>query len=242
MKADDKQDLTVRLENQLDDSLQTKTVTAFDWPLKGHMIYKKLSHPPVYDSLNLSRSISFMHALLIANGYYEPLISDTVIYEIAHKGKKVKKGKNKGQSREEQRVTIQFTVKPGKQIIFDSVGFSLSTPELQQIALNSRDESFIKVGKPYTQIALTNEINRLVDSFRNNGYFRFSKEDLYVEHDTVFSALIDPSLDPIEQAELLEKLKQKKENPTITVVIKQRPVRDTTHLIKYFIGQVTIYS
>ncbi len=55
------------------------------------------------------------------------------------------------------------------------------------------------------------------------------------------SALIDPSLDPIEQAELLEKLKQKKENPTITVVIKQRTVHDTTHLIKYFIGQVTVY-
>ncbi len=125
--------------------------------------------------------------------------------------------------------------------MFDSVGFSLRTPELQQIALNSRGQSFIKVGKPYTQIALTNEINRLVDSFKNNGYFRFSKEDLYVEHDTVFSALIDPSLDPIEQAELLEKLKQKKENPTITVVIKQRPARDTTHLIKYFIGQVTVY-
>ena len=80
-----------------------------------------------------------------------------------------------------------------------------------------------------------------MDSFRNNGYYRFSKEDLYVEHDTVFSALIDPSLDPIEQAELLEKLKQKKENPTVTVVVKQRPVRDSTHLIKYYIGQVTVY-
>ena len=129
----------------------------------------------------------------------------------------------------------------GKQLIFDSVGFSLQTPELQQIALNSKNQSFIKVGSHIHKLLLTNEVNRLVDSFRNNGYFRFSKEDLYVEHDTVFSALIDPSLDPIEQAELLEKLKLKKENPTITVVIKQRPVRDTTHLIKYFIGQVTVY-
>ncbi len=87
MKADDKQDLALRLENQLDDSLQTKTVTAFDWPWNAHVIYKKLSHPPVYDSLNLSRSISFMHALLIANGYYSPVIRDTVIYSTVHKGK-----------------------------------------------------------------------------------------------------------------------------------------------------------
>ena len=80
-----------------------------------------------------------------------------------------------------------------------------------------------------------------MDSFRNNGYFRFSREDLYVEHDTVFAALIDPSLDPIEQAELLEKFKQKKENPTITVVIRQRPVRDSTHLQKFYIGDVTVF-
>ena len=126
-------------------------------------------------------------------------------------------------------------------MVFDSVGFSLTTPEFQQIAMESRKQSLLKVGQPYSKQLLTNEINRLVDSFRNNGYFRFTKEDLYVEHDTVFSALIDPSLDPIEQAELLEKLKQKKENPTVTVVVRQRPARDSTHLIKYYIGQVTVY-
>ena len=98
MKPDDKQDLTLRLENQLDDSLQTKTITAFDWPWKGHIIYKKLSHPPVYDSLNLSRSISFMHALLVANGYYEPQISDTVIYRSLIREKKLKKGRIKGKA------------------------------------------------------------------------------------------------------------------------------------------------
>jgi outer membrane protein insertion porin family len=177
-----------------------------------------------------------MHALLSSNGYYAPVIKDTVIFKIVHKGK-IKKGRNL----EEQRVNINFVVKPGKQLIFDSVGFSLTTPALQQITMDSRDQSLIKVGSPYSRQVLTNEINRLVDSFRNAGYYRFSREDLYVEHDTVFAALIDPSLDPIEQAELLEKFKSKKENPTVTVVIKQRPVRDSTHLMKYSLGEVTVY-
>ena len=173
-----------------------------------------------------------MKALLNANGFYAPDIRDTIIYSIKHKNEPRK---------EEQRVTIQFTVKPGKQLVFDSVGFSLTTPELQQITLDSREQSLIKVGKPYSRNVLASEINRLVDSFRNNGYYRFSKEDLYVEHDTVFAALIDPSLDPIEQAELLEKLKQKKENPAVTVVVRQRPARDSSHLRKYYIGEVTVY-
>jgi hypothetical protein len=242
LKNDQKQDLTQRLENQLDDSLQTKTTTAFDWPWKPHMIYKKLENPPVFDTANLDRSIIFMNALLNANGYYAPLIKDTVIFKTLHAGKKVKSGKQKGLSKEEQRTYIHFLVTPGKQLVFDSVGFSLETPELQQITMDSRAQSLIKVGAPYSKLVLTSEITRLVDSFRNNGYYRFTREDLYVEHDTVFSALIDPSLDPIEQAELLEKYKQRKENQTITVVVKQRPVRDSSHLKKYYIGNVTVFS
>jgi outer membrane protein insertion porin family len=237
LRGDQKQELEDRLANQLDDSLQTKTTTAFNWPWKGNMIYKKLANPPVFDTAALGRSIAYMNALLNANGYTSPVILDTATYKVVHKGK-IKHGVNM----EEKRTTIGFIVKPGKQMLFDSVGFSLETPELQRIALESRDQSLIKVGQPYSKQVLTNEISRLVDSFRNNGYYRFSKEDLYVEHDTVFAALIDPSLDPIEQAELLEKFKKKKENPTITVVVKQRPVRDSTHLRKYYIGDVTVYT
>jgi outer membrane protein insertion porin family len=231
LKNDQKQDLTMRLENQLDDSLQTKTTTAFDWPWSPPVIYKKLLNPPVFDTANLDRSILFMNALLNANGYYAPSIKDTVIFKTSHKGS----------SKEEQRTYIHFIVVPGKQLVFDSVGFSLETPELQQITMDSREQSLIKVGAPYSKQVLTNEITRLVDSFRNNGYYRISKEDLYVEHDTVFAALLNPSLDPIEQAELLEKYKQRKENQTITVVVKQRPVRDSTHLKKYYIGNVTVF-
>jgi outer membrane protein assembly factor BamA len=242
MKNDQRQDMILRLENQLDDSLQTKTVTAFDWPWHYFpIIYKKLSHPPVYDSLNLGRSVSYMNALLQANGYYSPEIRDTVLYKTVHKGKVYSRKKYRGISREEQRVTINFHVKPGKQLIFDSVGYDIKSPDLQALALNSRSQSLIKKGKPYTRQVLVTEINRLVDTFRNHGYYRFSKEDLYVEHDTVFAALIDPSLDPLEQAELMEKLRLKKENPTVSVTVKQRDIRDSTQLMKYYIGNVTVY-
>jgi hypothetical protein len=229
IKGDEKQDLEARLQNQLDDSLQTKTVTAFfsGW----HLVYKKLANPPVFDTANLGRSIYFMNSLLNSTGYYSPQINDTVVI----------RSMDKNDSLKEQRVTVQFFVNPGKRMVFDSVGFSLTTPEFQRIAMESRKQSLLKVGQPYSKQVLTNEVNRLVDSFRNNGYFRFTKEDLYVEHDTVFSALIDPSLDPIEQAELLQKLKQKKENPTVTVVVRQRPARDSVHLVKYYIGQTTVY-
>ncbi len=83
--------------------------------------------------------------------------------------------------------------------------------------------------------------DRLVTLFRNNGYYKFSKQDLVAVQDTVVAALIDPTLDPFQQAALLEDLKRKRDHPTINVVIQQRPVTDSSHIMQYYIGHVTIY-
>lgn len=224
MPNDEKQDLVVRLENQLDDSLRAKTVTAIRWI--PPFFYKKLGNPPVFDTLNLSRSVVYMNSLLNSIGYYAPIVKDTFSVDTAG---------------DCYRTTISFIVKTGRRLTFDSVGFDLQTPALQSLTLKSRDQSLLKKNQPYSKQILGTEINRLVDTFRNNGYYKFSREDLYIEHDTVFAALIDPTLDPFQQAELLEKLKKRGENPTINVVVKQRPIKDSSHLMRYYIGNVTVY-
>ena len=224
MSNDEKQDLVARLENQLDDSLRAKTVTVprFIPPF----LWKKLNNPPTFDTLNLSRSILFMNSLLNSIGYYSPIIKDT--FEIDTVG-------------DCYRTIISFNVQAGKRLMFDSVGFDLLTPELQSLTVKSKDQSLLKKGQPYSKQILGTEINRLVDTFRNNGFYKFSREDLFVEHDTVFAALIDPTLDPFQQADLLEKLKKRGENPTINVVVKQRPIKDSSRVLRYYIGKVTVY-
>ncbi|MBS1597959.1 MAG: BamA/TamA family outer membrane protein [Bacteroidetes bacterium] len=229
MPNDEKQDLIARLENQLDDSLRAKTVTAprFLPPF----LWKKLQSPPVFDTLNLSRSIVYMNSLLNSIGYYAPVITDSIETGF-------KKNKSHG---DQHRVCITFNVKPGKRLIFDSVGFDLQTPALQALTMKSKDQSLLKKNQPYSKQILGTELNRIVDTFRSNGYYKFSREDLYVEHDTVFAALIDPTMDPLQQAELLQKLERRRQNPTINVVIKQRPIKDSSHLMQYYIGNVTVY-
>ena len=68
------------------------------------------------------------------------------------------------------------------------------------------------------------------------------KEDLYAEADTVAFGLIDPTLSPFEQALLLEQLKQKQQSPTVNVVVKQRPPKDSSHTRVYYINSVTIFT
>ncbi|HVW59289.1 MAG TPA: hypothetical protein VHC48_04610, partial [Puia sp.] len=221
----EKKDLSLRLVNQLDDSLRTQETS-----IAG--IYKKLVAPPAYDSANVRRSIGYMVALLNASGYYTPVIKDTVYIDTVRKRNHIK---------DQYRVTIEFTVLPGKQMHLDSIGYDLHTPALQAMALRNMGGSVLGKGQPYSNKNLSDELDRLVTLFQDSGYYKFTKEDLVIIKDTVVAGLIDPNLDPFQQAALLEELRKQREHPTVNVVVQQRPVKDSSHIEKYYIGHVTVY-
>lgn len=226
LKPSEKQDLAARLANQLDDSLRVQVIS-----IAG--IYNRVMSPPVFDSGNLRRSIGFMVALLNASGYFNPVIKDTIRRDTVRFSGHPEK--------DEYRVRIDFHVLPGKQVTLDSIGYAFTTPDLQSLAERSRAHSLLRKGMPYSKQVLSDELDRLVTLFQNHGYYRFTKEDLYIERDTVLAALLDPNLDPFQQAKLLETLRKKREQPTMNVVVTQRPVSDSSRIIRYSIGHVTIY-
>ena len=222
----DREDLATKLSNQLDDSIRVQEVS-----IAG--IYNRVMTPPVFDSANLRRSIGFMVALLNASGYYTPVIKDTIRRDTIRF--------HRHPDRNEYRVMIDFHVWPGKQTKLDSVGYALSTPALEALALQYRNQSLLQKGRPYSKQTLSDELDRLVVLFRNHGYYKFAKENLYIERDTVLAGLLDPTLDPFQQVALLDELKRRREHPTISVVVRQRPVTDSASIIQYSIGHVMIY-
>ena len=225
LRSDERNDLKDRLENQLDDSLKARTTLTVR--LLPPFFYYRLAKPPAFDTLTVGRSKIFMSALLGSLGYFNPVIKDTFLVDTV---------------RDQYRVSVSFNVNPGKQLKIDSIGFYLETPELQQLVQAHNKETLLKKGQPYSIQLVSNELDRLVSIFRDNGYYKVSKEqDIYAEVDTVVAGLINPLLDPFEQARLMEELRNKQQNPTINVVIKQRPPRDSTRLRKYYVGDVTIY-
>lgn len=219
-----KQQLRSGLNNQLDDSLKVRTVLAVR--ILPPFFYNRLARPPVFDSLYIGRSKTFMSALLGAQGYFYPTIGSTYNIDTV---------------RDQQRVTVRFTVDPGTALRLDSVGYDLQTPELQALALQHIRSSNLKKNEPYSVQKIASELDRLLGIYRDNGYYKIAREDLYAEHDTVVAALIDPTLDPFEQLELLDSLSKRKREPTINVVIKQRPPKDSTHLHKYHWATVNVY-
>jgi len=218
-----KLELKNALINQMDDSLRIRPILTLGWP----PVYYRLLKPPAFDSVYIQKSKTFMTALLNSQGYFNAMITDT-FYTVT---------KNK----KEKRVYIRFSVTTGKALRMDSIGYDFDDPELQRLALISKSRSDLKEGNSYSINKVSGELDRLLALYRDNGYYKLTKEDLYVEQDTVVAALIDPGLDPFEQLELLDSLQKKKTQPTISVVFRQRPLKDSSHLSKYYWGRIKVY-
>lgn len=214
----ERNELQARLTEQLDDSLRVRT--------RSYPLWQTIRQPPIFDTNNINRTEAYMTALLNSLGYFGAIIRDTFTVDTV---------------KDQQRVTVDFNINPGKNLKFDSVDFALTTPEWQQLVKRDSHNSVLKKGQPYSKQVVAQELDRVIALLRNNGYYKVSREDVYAEVDTVAAALIDPTLDPFEQAELLEKLRKRKENPTINITVKQRPVTDSSHIHPYYINKVTIY-
>ena len=206
-----------RLYNQLDDSSKV--------PSKDVLIFfEVIKKPPVYDSAYSNMSARNMVASMFHLGYYKSKVAvrtDTA-------GRKIH---------------VHYTVDPGKPTLIDTVRYRLSkVPDLQQIASKSTDESLLKKADPITKNAILGEINRLVDSFRNNGYYKFTAAELRVRGDTSIEALTNVSDDPFEQLRLLAEAQQKADSPQIRLAVALIPPTDTSKLSKYYINKIFILS
>lgn len=221
--TDERKDLLQKLQTQLHDSIRVRSVQKL-------VFWHTLKNPPVYDSLNADKSVIFMRGLLNSLGYYR----DTITYDTTLKVVEVKNDT-------QYRTTVHFRVTPGRLTHIDSLSFDLPNPVLQQLTMDSRKESLLQPGSPFAKALISTEFNRLTDIYRNNGFLRFSFEELLAIYDTVGIGLLRPTLDPLEQAQLLEELRQRQENPTADIEVTLRANRDTSHLVRYYVGNVTIF-
>jgi len=231
LSTDERKQLTQGLEQQLHDSLRVRWVSKF-------LIAQVLKNPPVYDSINADKSAAFMSTYLNSLGYYRDSINYKASIDTVS---------------DQQRTTVNFNVVTAKLFQLDSISYNLYTDTsdkvvhsagrdtLHQLTKNSIKQTLVKKGDPFSAATLSQEINRLADIYRDNGYLRFSNEELLVLWDTVGLALIRPTLDPIEQALQLEQLRRRRLNPTADVEFRLRTNPDTSRLIRYYVGNVRVF-
>lgn len=215
--SEEKIKLSSRLKGQLDDSMKSRSVSKVLWSV--------MKRPPVYESSNADKSVIYMRALLTSLGYFK----DTIIYKVTVDSSE----------KNQLRATVDFNVTPGKVVRIDSFAYNIKHPELQSLA--TKEPGLVKKGDPFAKAAISDELDRLVLIYRNNGYMRFGREELIGLWDTLDVSLLQPTFDPLEQLEQLQKLKERRENPTADLEIRLRPGYDSSKLHKYYVGNITVY-
>lgn len=232
--TEEKKELVSELNQQLHDSIRVRSIRKLvGWKNGPRFLYTEIVEPAIFDSLNAEKSIIFLKAKLHSLGYYR----DSIRYDTSLHIR-----------RDQYRTTVNFHVTPGKLFLMDSVWFNLAgdttrkvDDTLQKITINAQNESLLKKGEAFAMPLISTEFDRLTDVYRNNGYLRFSREELIAVWDTVGLALLRPTLDPIEQARQLQELQRRRENPSASLEIRLRANEDSSHLIRYYVGNVTAY-
>jgi len=229
--------LKSRLNAQLEDSAKINVVDHY-------FIRHVYNSPPAFDTVWAERSARNMKASMFHLGYYRSQsyykVSDTIRKHTPILSFRFRAGKFPFYTRFEQRVSVKYIVEPGKPTIIDTMSYNVRRPDLQQLTMEHADESLLEKGKPVTKAAVLGEISRLVDIYRNNGYYKFTSEELKMRGDTSLDILTNISDDPFEQVRLLAEAQQKKDSPKIKLALVLNPPADSNRLKKYYINNIYI--
>jgi hypothetical protein len=221
-----RKDLQNRLYGQLDDSSRIRTKTKF-------IFLKYLRNPIAYDTAYSGISARSMRGSMYHIGYYQSQVSYTM--DTCKKG-----GLFISRSKKGKRIKVLYTVNAGKPTLVDTVSYNLRKNDLQQLALQYRTGSYLVKNEPVTKVSVISEINRLVDTFRNNGYYKFTAAEVKVRGDTTIAALTTVTDDPFEQLRLLAEAEANKDSPKIRLSVVLNPPNDSTRLNQYRIHKIYI--
>jgi outer membrane protein insertion porin family len=232
LKSEQRSILTSNLNTQLDDSMQLRVKQSF-------LLFKRLVEPPVFDSLAAVASARNMEIYLKTAGYYYGRVSFDSTLDLYKPADPEKK---------EIRVATVFKVNTGPLVIIDSFNFLIYdsvrpelTTGLQKITDEHRNESYLRKGGAFTENLIRLELERLVELYRNHGYYKFSREQLYADTDSFYLPLLNPFLDPFERIQVLQEAQKWRANPTFDVFIRIKPKTDSTALRPWQVGTVTVY-
>ncbi len=211
--------LSENLLNYLDDSLQVQTVSVFG--------RTRRINPPIFDSINIQRSIRFMEGYLNSLGYYNASFDSFLV-----------KKDDLRPNKPEIRVSTTFFITLGKSLRVNELTYQFRVPLLQKIADSVKSKSQIAPGTLYSKDQVAAELERLAGVFRQSGFLKINRSLLLAEVDTTDPTLIGFEPDPVRQ---MISSYQRLEDPIINLNILQRPGTDSSGFLQYTIDSVIIY-
>ena len=125
--------------------------------------------PVIYDSYLTEKSLSQLDIYMKNKGYYNALIYDSVYF----KGKKA---------------NVVYYIESGKPYTNHDIKYTIEDTTLRKIVLSDTTNTLLKRGDLFDKDVLQNERNRIERLLKENGYYSFSREYLFIYVDSTISS------------------------------------------------------
>ncbi|MGM8361482.1 BamA/TamA family outer membrane protein [Flavobacterium sp. ARAG 55.4] len=133
-----------------------------------HEFLKNTGEPPVIiDTAKTKKSLSRLRYYYFNNGFFDVKTSytqDTI---------------------SEKRGKIKYSITTNKAYFLDSIKATISSPDLDSLYNNAKEDALIKSGNQYKTADFTEEKNRLTTYFRNHGAYYFQPTSIIFDIDTI---------------------------------------------------------
>jgi len=186
------------------------------------LLPKTVERPVLLDTAIVPRSIQNMKSYLFNQGYFYARIKDT--FTIKHKKARVK-----------------YTITMGNNFLINKINYDVDDSGIIALLRATAGVSGLQKDKQFTYSLLEDERSRITSLIRDNGYFKFTQENLTFRIDTFDKTLFKDVESPFENAVNFMKEVKHNRKQTIDIDVVIRRVDDSTAYKKYTIGSVTIY-
>lgn len=139
---------------------------------------EKAGEPPVLlDSAEITNSVDQLKIVMKQSGYFDADISYKIVPK-KHNPKKVK---------------VNYLVNANQPYKISHISYNIDIPEYKKIVILNQDESLLSPGMLYNETIISNEMSRIINLIRDEGYYYVEKSIISCE------VSYDPPLDTLEK-------------------------------------------
>jgi outer membrane protein insertion porin family len=138
--------------------------------IEGNSFMRSFGEPPeIFDSSRVPTSMLSMKAYLFSKGYFK----NEVFADI-------------DTSRHLKRITVRYTIIPGRVSIIDSVKYTIEDTAISSLVNNPKTfTKIIKTNENYNEEKLITERENIYKLLKDQGYFNFQRQNIVIEIDTL---------------------------------------------------------
>lgn len=183
---------------------------------------KSLERPVIYDSILQARTVANMKSFLFNQGYFNAVITDTVKFS-------------------RKRAYTEYYIVTGLNYLIDKVSVDADDSTIGSIIRNSMSQSLFVKEKQYTKVLADDERTRIIALLQNNGYYKFSQDNLSFELDTVNKEKFRDAENLFESAINFITLQRRQKKLSLDIKIIIRAESESIGYQQYRIGRMVVF-